>query len=182
MPIVPDAKDWGWVLKRPCDECGFDASTFPREQIGTLIRTNTQDWQVILAGPPARLRRRLRDDRWSPLEYACHVRDVLLLFEERLVLMLTMDNPTFPYWDQDQAAVEGHYREQDPVGVARRLVSAGKDLAERFDGVEGADWARTGDRSDGTQFTVDMLGRWVAHDAVHHLYDANVDLATLLQG
>ena len=25
VPIVPDGKDWTWVLERPCPECGFDA-------------------------------------------------------------------------------------------------------------------------------------------------------------
>ena len=25
-PIVPDTKDWTWVLDRPCEECGFDAT------------------------------------------------------------------------------------------------------------------------------------------------------------
>ena len=29
MPIVPDDKDWTWVLERPCPECGFDAATVP---------------------------------------------------------------------------------------------------------------------------------------------------------
>jgi hypothetical protein len=24
MTIVPDTKDWTWVLRRPCPECGFD--------------------------------------------------------------------------------------------------------------------------------------------------------------
>ncbi|HJV98781.1 MAG TPA: DinB family protein, partial [Arthrobacter sp.] len=27
MVIVPDVKDWTWVLSRPCPECSFDAST-----------------------------------------------------------------------------------------------------------------------------------------------------------
>lgn len=24
--IVPDDKDWTWVLERPCPECGFDTA------------------------------------------------------------------------------------------------------------------------------------------------------------
>ena len=34
----PDTKDWTWVLERACPECGFDVSTFPREEIGSMIR------------------------------------------------------------------------------------------------------------------------------------------------
>ncbi len=51
---------------------------------------------------------------WSPLEYACHVRDVHLLFAERVRLMLEQDGPTFDNWDQDVTAVESAYGSQDP--------------------------------------------------------------------
>ncbi|PVY29285.1 hypothetical protein C7458_10631 [Williamsia muralis] len=26
MAIVPDTKNWTWVLERPCPDCGFDPS------------------------------------------------------------------------------------------------------------------------------------------------------------
>jgi hypothetical protein len=32
-PIVPDTKDWTWVLERPCPECGFDASGVRRDEV-----------------------------------------------------------------------------------------------------------------------------------------------------
>jgi len=28
MPIMPDTKDWTWVLRRACPECGFDHPQF----------------------------------------------------------------------------------------------------------------------------------------------------------
>jgi hypothetical protein len=31
MTIEPDTKDWTWVLRRPCLECGLDTQSFPRE-------------------------------------------------------------------------------------------------------------------------------------------------------
>ena len=43
MPIVPDDKDWTWVLERPCPECGFDASTLAPESIAPLLRANADD-------------------------------------------------------------------------------------------------------------------------------------------
>jgi hypothetical protein len=30
MTIIPDTKDWTWVLHRPCPECGFTVETFAR--------------------------------------------------------------------------------------------------------------------------------------------------------
>ena len=32
--IVPDGKDWTWVLERRCDDCGFDATAFPVTETG----------------------------------------------------------------------------------------------------------------------------------------------------
>src|SRR6187397_1794198 len=57
-------------------------------------------------------------DVWSPLEYGAHVRDVYRLFDARLVQMLTEDNPTFGYWNQDETASNDRYSEQDPEVVA----------------------------------------------------------------
>ena len=31
--MVPDEKDWTWVLDRPCPDCGFEASDHPRERL-----------------------------------------------------------------------------------------------------------------------------------------------------
>jgi hypothetical protein len=178
MPIVPDDKDWTWVLERRCDECGFDASTFPRDQVAGLIRKNAQEWREVLAGTdPTRLTQRPTDDRWSALEYACHVRDVFRLYDYRLGLMLTEDHPSFPNWDQDVTAVEDRYNEQDPTVVAHDLVTAAAALAASFDRVDAEVWERTGLRSDGARFTVDSFGRYMIHDPVHHLHDVEAGLA-----
>jgi hypothetical protein len=179
VPITPDRKDWTWVLERACLECGFDASTLPPERVAPLIRANALDWLPILALPTEVLRQRVSDDRWSPLEYGCHVRDVFSLFDERLALMLTTDDPTFPNWDQDRSAVDDRYNEQDPAVLATQLGAAAEVLATRFDSVRGAGWHRLGSRSDGAHFTVETFGRYLIHDPVHHLYDVSADLASL---
>ena len=49
--ITPDTKDWTWVLERPCPECGFDASAFERELVGSMILANAASWQRVLRGP-----------------------------------------------------------------------------------------------------------------------------------
>ena len=172
MPITPDAKDWTWVLERPCPECGFEAGSIDPAHVGALIRDNAASWQQLLRQSDGRaLRDRPTDERWSPLEYACHVRDVFRLYDQRLTLMLTEDDPTYPNWDQDVTAIEQHYNEQDPKEVARELDAAAKTLAGHFDAVTGAQWERAGTRSDGARFTVDSFARYLVHDPVHHLYD-----------
>jgi hypothetical protein len=172
--IPPDTKDWTWVLERPCPECGFDTRTLGRADIGPALRDNAAAWPALLAGPEAQVRGRPTPTTWSPLEYACHVRDVFRLYDERLALMLGSDDPggaRFANWDQDRTAVEERYGDQDPATVARDLVDAGEALAASFDRVSGDQWERTGTRSDGARFTVDTFARYLVHDPVHHLHD-----------
>ena len=178
MPIIPDTKDWTWVLERPCPECGFDARGLPRERVGRMVRDNAAAWQDILARPDG-LTDRPSDDRWSALEYACHVRDVFRLYDRRLEMMLTDDDPDFPNWDQDVAAVEERYNLQDPVAAAGDITAAAAQLADRFDSVSGDAWQRTGNRSDGARFTVESFARYMVHDPVHHLDDVARGFARL---
>ncbi len=179
MAIVPDDKDWTWVLERRCPECGFEASDLARDQIAPIVRSSARAWEEILACDPARLARRPEEDHWSPLEYGCHVRDVFRLFDERLRLMLTLDPALFENWDQDRTAVEDHYAVQVPSAVAVQLSEAAAVVAADFDGVEGAAWERRGSRSNGSVFTVASLGRYMVHDIVHHLHDVNSETTPL---
>jgi DinB family protein len=169
MPIEPDTKDWTWVLDRPCPECGFEASTVELGQIPDLIRANAAQWPLILAAADAR--DRPSADRWSPLEYGCHVRDVFWLYDTRLHLMLDEDDPTFANWDQDETAVSERYGEQDPGTVGDELVAAAERLAASFAAVTPEQAGRTGTRSDGARFTVESFARYLIHDPVHHLWD-----------
>lgn len=169
MTIVPDDKNWTWVLERVCPECGFDAPAADREQVGATIRAMSTAWDAVLRRPT--VRDRPSPSVWSPLEYGCHVRDVFRVFDGRLSLMLAEEHPRFANWDQDVTAIEDRYGEQEPATVASELVEAGAVLAGRFDGVSDDEWPRTSERSDGSVFTVDSFARYLLHDPSHHLWD-----------
>ncbi|RKT17705.1 DinB family protein [Streptomyces sp. 1114.5] len=169
--IVPDTKDWTWVLERRCPDCGLDTPGVVREDVAGMIRANAAGWLAVLAGDEDGLRRRPEAGVWSELEYACHVRDVFRLFDVRLGLMLDLDDPVFPNWDQDGTAVAERYGEQQPKVVAAELAEAAEALAAAFERVAGEQWQRTGNRSDGARFTVESFARYLIHDPVHHLYD-----------
>jgi hypothetical protein len=169
MTIVPDGKDWTWVLERACPECGFDTRLVSRDEIPAMLRLNAAAWRAPLAAPGAA--ERTQPDRWSPLEYGCHVRDVFRLYDYRLGLMLTQDDPLYPNWDQDETAVADRYASQDPAVVADELVVAADALADHFAAVSGDRWLRPGRRSDGASFTVETFGRYFIHDPIHHLHD-----------
>jgi len=169
MPIVPDDKNWTWVLERPCPDCGFVAEEFAAKDTARAVRDNADLWPSLLANPQAAVRP--TESQWSALEYGCHVRDVFRLYRYRLGLMLDEDGPHFANWDQDVTAVEDRYDLQNPAVVAVELVEAGEELAQAFESVRPDQWGRTGYRSDGVAFTIDSFSRYMVHDPIHHVWD-----------
>jgi len=169
--IVPDTKDWTWVLREPCPECGYDAATVDRADLGDRIRASAAPWAAVLSRPDAA--ERPAPSVWSAVEYACHVRDVHRIFSVRLAQMLDEDLPHFANWDQDVTAVETHYAEQDPVTVASELAGAAATVAATYDAVPDEAWSRPGLRSDGSEFTVETLARYHLHDVDHHVWDVS---------
>jgi nicotinamide mononucleotide (NMN) deamidase PncC len=173
--VFSDSKDWTWVLEKACGECMFDAIGFEVIDVPSMIRQNARDFVAVLDGDETWLRCRPRADKWSPLEYGCHVRDVYELYDFRLGLMLDHDGPEYPNWDQDQTAVEKRYHAADAATVSKELVEWAEALATRFESVDVAGWNRTGFRSDGAAFTVESFARYLIHDPIHHLWDVNSD-------
>lgn len=167
--VVPDTKDWTWVLERPCPECGFDASTVAGTEVAFHVAETAHAWIAVLARDD--VARRPRPGTWSPLEYACHVRDVHEVMAGRARQLLALDDPVFANWDQDEAAVAGAYDEQDPQQVLVELIAAADRAAAVFAAVPPDAWDRPGRRSNGSEFTVETLGRYYVHDLRHHAHD-----------
>jgi hypothetical protein len=166
----PDTKDWTWTLTRRCEQCGLSAGDLSPDEIGSRVFIAAEEWVQILNSSPA-VAERPRSDVWSPLEYGAHVRDVLRLFQARLDLMLAEDDPTFDNWDQDQAAIDERYREQDPEVVAAELEALAQSFVDKINRLTPEQLTRTGRRSNGSEFTVTTLLQYFLHDVVHHLWD-----------
>ena len=135
-------------------------------------------WRELLGR--GRIVELLRDDddrTWTPLQYGCHVRDVFKIFEERARLMVKKRKPpTFKDWDQEAEAIKSKYDEQDAGKVAYALASNAGKFADLLDRLDEDEWAKQGTRSDGAEFTVESLARYMLHDVEHHLWDAQDQL------
>jgi hypothetical protein len=172
-PIEPDAKDWTWVLGRPCPECRFVAADVTVEELPDALLENAAAWVTALAAPDVATRP--SPAVWSVLEYACHVRDVHRVFDGRVHQLMSEDEPRFANWDQDATAVEDGYAAQDPAVVGPELLVAAAAVAEQYAAVPPDAWGRRGTRSNGSEFTLETLGRYHLHDVVHHLHDIAPD-------
>jgi hypothetical protein len=165
--IPPDTADWTFVIDNGCRECGF--SPQHSESTGDRLRATIPHWQEALSRADAT--QRPAPTVWSPVEYACHARDVCRLFRSRLELMLREDDPMFPNWDQDVTAVDEDYFHQAPAEVARQLAAEAEATAATFDAVRPGLWERPGRRSNGSRFTVRTFAIYFLHDIEHHVHD-----------
>ena len=139
--------------------------------MATRIRSNAAAWVDVLNRSLGEVRARPRPTVWSPLEYACHVRDVFGLYALRLHRMRTEDDPTYANWDQDETAVAERYDLADPLVTAAELATSAERLAAAFDSLRDEEWPRRGIRSDGAEFTIDTFAKYLVHDPEHHLRD-----------
>ena len=170
MTIPPETKDWTWVLEEQCPECGFECAAPARDDLAALASTVGSRWAEAAADLPD------ADVRpeplvWSPLEYACHVRDVFALARYRCGLMRDEENPTFANWDQDATAVDDDYAAQDLAVVSSDIVANAAVFSDFLAALPDEAWGRPGRRSDGAGFTVESFARYVLHDPIHHLTD-----------
>ncbi len=158
-----------------CDGCGFEYGSIATADVPDRLRELGPSFDAVLDGPAAELRTRSAPDVWSPLEYACHVRDVLLTLRERTILALWTDTPTFTPMGRDERVAFDRYAEQSPADVARQLADAASMLAFLVEGLTDEQLART--CVYGFPVSEVRTLAWVAehavHEGEHHLADAS---------
>lgn len=155
-----------------CDECGFSYGSVPRAGIATRLAGFGARYRTTLGEVPDP-RGRPSPAVWSPLEYTCHVRDVLRVQRERLALALAVDVPEYAPMRRDERAVEERYNDQDVAVVLADLDAAAQELGRAFAALTPAQWDRTGVYNYPAPHprAMDWLGRHTVHEGEHHLGD-----------
>jgi hypothetical protein len=163
-----------------CAQCGFEYDLADAESAGPAILVGVSHLTELLGGTDPDLRRRSEPDAWSPLEYGCHVRDVLLVQRERVLAARRTDTPAFEPMGRDERVEHDGYRAQDPDAVARQLTDAATMFTNVLSRLDDADWERR--VVYGYPSTLERSLRWVAvhtvHEVRHHLLDVRRQLAT----
>ena len=166
--IVPDTKDWTWVLDRPCPDCGFDPSAQSLADLPRPFHDTAMAWSGVLARADVADRPRRR--RVVPAGVRLPRPRRARALRPAAAADARRGRATFANWDQDATAVERDYGSQDPAAVAVELIEAAGTVAGVYATVTDATAAR-GIRSNGDEFTVETLGSYHLHDVVHHLHD-----------
>jgi hypothetical protein len=161
-----------------CEECGFGYDESAFLLAADRIRAGVGDLAAALTGSQADMRTRRQPGLWSPLEYACHVRDMLLVQRERLLAARRLDRPVCEPMGRDERVELDGYAEQDPADVARQLRDAAQLFAGDLDRLTAAGWRRA------VIYTYPRRAerslRWLAvhtvHEVSHHLLDVRRQL------
>jgi DinB superfamily len=164
-----------WQSER-CPECAFDPNGVSAAELPAAISGLGRRYQApltrFLAGEDESiLLARPLPGVWSALAYACHVRDVLAVFDGRIARMLAEDNPDLGWWDHEAAVEADAYEKQPPREVAAALAANAAALSATLAVVPDQGWDRTATRRGGEVFTVLGAGRFALHDGTHHLLD-----------
>lgn len=161
-----------------CEDCGFTYDLSAAGAVGEAVRSLVAEYATLLAGDDATLRRRPRPDVWSPLEYACHVRDVLLGQRERVLLARRETCPELVPMGRDERVEHDGYNEQSPADVARQLSDAALMFSTVLGRLSSADWERELVYNYPERQVRSL--RWLAvhslHEVRHHLLDVQRQL------
>ena len=164
-----------WQSER-CPECAFDpaavsAADLPGAVAGLGRRYQAPLTRLLPGEDESILVARPLPGVWSALAYACHVRDVLAVFDGRIGRMLAEDEPDLGWWDHEAAVEADGYEKQAPAEVAAALAANAAALSATLAAVPDGGWDRRGVRRGGEAFTVLGIGRFVLHEGTHHLLD-----------
>jgi S-DNA-T family DNA segregation ATPase FtsK/SpoIIIE len=162
-------------LMTTCPECGFTYGDAPRHELGALLRVSAGAYAPRLAPDPAMVRRRRSPEEWSPLEYSCHTRDVMLMQRDRVYVALVEDEPSFKPMYRNERVAFDRYDTQTPDIVADQLVMAADLLSGAFDGLADEQWARPliYGFPDPARRDVEWVAHHSLHELVHHLVDVD---------
>jgi hypothetical protein len=162
-----------------CTQCRFDDELVNGKDFARLAAPFIDSYVALLRSTdPERLQLRPSPHVWSPLEYACHVRDLLLVQRERVLAARRRDRPVAEPMGRNERVEHDVYNNQRPDDVARQLTDATLLLSNALIRLSPADWERT------VIYTyperAERSLRWVAahtvHELRHHLLDIRQQL------
>ena len=163
----------------PCDQCGFRYSAAAADIPDALSALAARYRAVLTTIPLASLATRPAPETWSPLEYACHFRDVLFAQRERLYQGLIEQRPSFIPMYREQRVTIGRYNDQSPTEVADANDVGALLLARLSEGMDDGQWQRSCIYNYPAPSERSLL--WVmqhtTHEGEHHLVDIAAGLA-----
>jgi hypothetical protein len=171
---------WQWprIQNEACPQCGYNPASLSPETLGDVAVELAGAWrEFLLDADDTYLRTNPEAEFFvfSPIQYAAHVRDILRVYGDRMVLGVEQDSPTVPIFNPPQAVFES-YNDLDAEQLAADIEAQAQRLAEIVDGMDESAWSRivVNDRGAYGMYTFSIAGLAcnAVHESHHHLLDA----------
>jgi hypothetical protein len=156
-----------------CDECGFRYSATAADIPSALTALAARYGTVLTTTPLASLAARPAPETWSPLEYACHFRDILFMQRERLYQGLIEQKPNFIPMYREQRVTVGRYNDQSPAEVADAIGVGALLLGRLAESMDDAQWQRACiyNYPAPAERSLLWMMQHTTHEGEHHLVD-----------
>jgi len=135
------------------------------------LRQQAEDVKRMTAGlDEASLAKRTIPDKWSLKELVCHLDRVQQLFEGRVDVVLTQDNPSIAKYDPERdKEFEKMVLLPTKDSLAAFLQSREK-FADRLEKLSPAEWHRVGRHPEYPHYDVHFQVEYMVHHEAHHIY------------
>lgn len=155
------------------DACGFEHDEVDPTEAASIINREVERIVALLTEQGDLATRRPHDDRWSSLEYAAHVRDVLLTCRDRIIAGAVADSAQGQPIYRDERVRYGFYANDTLATIEHELRAAEAMTSRVIQSLQHADYDRMMQYSNVSAFDVSL--RWIAaqcaHEAYHHRLD-----------
>jgi hypothetical protein len=108
------------------------------------------------------------DDGWTTLEVVCHLRDFELIWQERVGLIVSRENPPLPGLDVSGLVIRNDYINQNFAEILAERNALRADSLALLATLDEAVWKRTGIHpSRGEMSVLDFAQQLTTHDVDH---------------
>lgn len=155
--------------------CGFSWESVGREEVAGRIDAGVAAIVELLTGAPERAGERPSPERWSAIEYAGHVRDVLFMLRDRMVVGLVEDVPSFKPMYRDERVTLGLYAADTIEATAAELRAGAAMFTRLFGAIDAGQLDR--EVLYGWPEPARRTVLWMAQQAVHEVEHHGDDIA-----
>jgi hypothetical protein len=157
----------------PCAECGYTYESVTATDASARVRSAANELVTSLAGADPAALSRTQGEQWSGLEYAGHVRDVLVVQRERVLMVRHQPGQTVRPMARDERVQWGEYAACTAEQLCAEVALVAEWLAHTLELLRDEDWSRTLVYSypQPAERSLEWLAAHTVHELVHHRQD-----------
>jgi len=135
------------------------------------LRQQAGDIERITSGlDEAALAHRTNPAKWSLKELVCHLHRMQQVFEDRIDLVLSQDNPAIASYMPDGDVEFEKMVARPAAEIISAFLERRERLAGRLEELSPPDWHRPGRHPDFPPYDIHFQVEYMGHHEAHHIY------------